>query len=122
MVSDSTTTVQDLKKRLAEFIAERDWDQYHHPKEVAISLVVEAGELLEVFQWANKKPVAELKKDGKFMARVRDEIPDVLGYCLDLAARLDIDVSRAFFEKMEKNRRKYPVEKSKGNHKKYTEL
>ena len=122
MASDSDTTIQALKDQLADFVAEREWEQYHHPKEVAISLAVEAGELLEIFQWTEKKPVAELKKDGKFMARVRDELPDVLGYCLDLAMRLDIDVSQAFSEKMESNKKRYPVEKSKGKHTKYTEL
>ncbi len=111
-----------MKDRLASFVTERDWDQYHHPKEVAISLSVEAGELLEIFQWMEKRPVAEIRSDARMMAMIRDELADVAGYCIDLASRLDIDLSTAFFEKMERNNLRYPIAKSRGNHKKYTEL
>jgi NTP pyrophosphatase (non-canonical NTP hydrolase) len=122
MASDRDTTIAELQKVLAKFITDRDWDRYHHPKEVAISLSVEASELLEIFQWAEKTKVEDIKNDPKLMEKIRDEVADVFGYTVDFASRLDIDVTKAFLDKMEKNRKKYPVEKSKGNHKKYTEL
>jgi len=124
MQSDSTATIKELKRVIAEFIKEREWDRYHHPKEVAVSLNVEAGELLEIFQWMEKEknPVEAIKKNPELMEKIRDELADVFGYTLDFASRLDIDLAQAFLKKMEKNEKKYPVHKSKGNHKKYTEL
>jgi len=119
---DSVTTIKELQDILSKFITDRDWDKYHHPKEVAVSLAVEAGELLEIFQWMDRVPVEQMKKDPKLMERIRDELADVLGYCLDFGKRLDIDITKAYIEKMAKNEKKYPVEKSRGNHKKYTEL
>lgn len=121
MESDRNTTLADCKKVIAQFISERDWDQYHHPKEVAISLNVEAGELLEIFQWT-RASLDEIKADPVIMEEIRDEVADVYGYLLDFASRLDIDITQAYLRKMEKNREKYPIHKSKGNHIKYTKL
>lgn len=120
--NDKNTTLDELKGIIAKFISERDWDGYHHPKEVAVSLSVEVGELLEIFQWMDKLPVEELKKNPELMERLRDELADVFGYTLDFADRLGIDITQAYLNKMQKNREKYPIHKSKGNHKKYTEL
>jgi dCTP diphosphatase len=118
-MDDSDTTLNDCKKVIARFISERDWDQYHHPKEVAISLNVEAGELLEIFQWTQAS-LEDIKADSEIMEEIRDEVADVFGYLLDFASRLDIDITRAYLRKMEKNQEKYPVERCKGSHKKYT--
>ena len=121
MKSDKDTTLEEAKKVIAEFITERDWDQYHHPKEVAISLNVEAGELLEIFQWTRASR-EQILADDELMEEIRDEVADVYGYLLDFASRLDIDITQAYLKKMGKNRAKYPIHKSKGNHIKYTKL
>jgi NTP pyrophosphatase (non-canonical NTP hydrolase) len=121
MESDTDTTLDYCKQVIAGFISERDWDQFHHPKEVALSLNVEAGELLEIFQWTRASR-DEIRADPEVMEEIRDEVADVFGYLLDLASRLDIDITQAYLKKMDKNRKKYPIHKSKGNHTKYTKL
>jgi NTP pyrophosphatase (non-canonical NTP hydrolase) len=121
MENDKDATIEDCKKVIAKFISERDWDKFHHPKEVAISLNVEAGELLEIFQWTRASR-DEILADDELMEEIRDEVADVYGYLLDFASRLNIDITQAYLKKMQKNRKKYPIHKSKGNHTKYTKL
>jgi dCTP diphosphatase len=94
--------------------------QFHDPKNMAISIAIEASELLQEFQWKNEKETEELIKDNK--DRVQDEIADVALYLFELADNLDIDLIEAMNVKMKKNEIKYPIKKSKGNAKKYTEL
>jgi len=110
----------ELQQKIIAFRDARDWKQFHNPKDLAISLLLEAGELLEHFQWKNaeevKKHLADHKND------VSDELADVLYWILLIANDLDIDVGAALSKKLVKNESKYPVEKAKGNHKKYTEL
>lgn len=122
MVSDSDTTIQFFKDRIAKFVKERDWEKYHHPKEVAISISIEAAELLELFQWIEKEHIVKIKKNEKAMKEIKEELADIMDYCLALANQLDIDVSQALYDKIRKNEEKYPVEKIRGNYKKYTEL
>lgn len=109
-----------LTERIVAFRDARNWKQFHNPKDLAISLMLEAGEVVEHFQWKNAeemaKHVAE-KKDA-----VSEELADVLYYLLLMARDLDIDLEAALARKMDINEAKYPVDKSKGNHKKYTEL
>ncbi len=119
---DSTTNVSKLKKLMEDFVHERDWEQFHTPKDLSIALAIEAAELMEIFQWKEQKNAAEIKKDDKTMAKVREELADVILYSLAIANRLDIDVSSAVEQKMVRNKQKYPVEKAKGTAKKYTEL
>ena len=109
-----------LRDSLRQFAAERDWDQFHSPKNLAMALAVEAAELLERFQWmteeqSKRPPPAEL-------ARVREEMADVLNYLVRLADKLDVDLLAAARDKVAINAQKYPVETSRGNAKKYSEL
>lgn len=112
--------IKDLTERIIAFRDARDWKQFHNPKDVALSLVLEASEVLEHFQWKNKeemeKYVVEKKED------IGDELADVLYWVLLMSHDLDINVLDALEKKIKKNEDKYPVEKAKGNHKKYTVL
>lgn len=104
-----------MKKAIEEirkFNEERDWEQFHTPENLAKSISIEAGELLECFQWSNKYN----KQDAC------EELADVVNYCILMADALDVDLETIVLEKLEKNRKKYPVEKAKGNSKKYNEL
>jgi len=112
--------VKNLQEKIAQFVSDRDWHQFHNPKDLAISLNLEASEVLEHFQWKSEKEMLEYVKTHK--EEVSDELADVLYWVLLMANNMDIDVVAASEKKLEKNAKKYPVEKSKGNHKKYTEL
>ncbi len=104
----------DLIQKLRQFRDERDWEQFHNAKDLALAINVEAGELLEAFLW---------KKDVYAKAeKVQEELADVFTYALLLADKLDLDVEAIVLKKMEENEKKYPVEKAKGTAKKYTEL
>lgn len=110
----------ELLKQLIDFRRERDWEQFHHPKDVAISLAIEAAELLEWFQWRNPQEIQQMLGTDKREA-LEDEIADVAVYLSYLCHDLDIDLSQAVQRKMEKNAAKYPVEKVKGRADKYNE-
>lgn len=112
--------IEDLKAKVVAFRDERDWEQFHNPKDAAISLCLEAAEVLEHFQWKNQEEIESYLTHNK--QQVSEELADVLSWVLLMCNDLDIDLSQAFLEKLEKNAKKYPVEKAKGNHKKYTEL
>ena len=98
--------------RIRKFNKDRDWQQFHTPENLAKSIAIEAGELLECFQWSN-----EFDQQA-----VQEELADVMSYCIDMADALGVDMEEILLEKIAKNEAKYPVEKSKGNSKKYTEL
>lgn len=119
MNKSERTTLPELQEIIRRFIDERDWSKFHNPKDLAISLSLEAAEVLEHFQWKNSDEIAAYIKRGK--SEVGDELADVLYWTLLLADKMNIDLVDAFNEKMEKNRNKYPIAKAKGNHKKYTE-
>jgi len=112
--------LRELRDALRRFAAERDWDQFHSPKNLAIALSVEAGELLERFQWLTEPESQSLSPADR--ARVEQELADVLLYLIRLADKLDVDLAEAAREKMKINVEKYPVEKARGKSKKYTEL
>jgi dCTP diphosphatase len=109
-----------LRTQLAQFADERDWDQFHNPKNLAMALIAEAGELVEHFQWLSPQQAENLPAETK--AEVALEIADVLLFLLRLADKLAIDPIAAAEQKMKLNAEKYPVEKSKGNAKKYNRL
>jgi dCTP diphosphatase len=113
-------SLQCLRDALRQFAVERDWDQFHFPKNLAIALSVEAAELLEHFQWMSESDSASISEQTS--ARVREELADVLLYLIRLADKLNIDLSVAAAEKLRINAAKYPIDKSRGNSKKYTEL
>ena len=117
------TTVNELEKlrdQLREFAAERDWDQFHSPKNLASALAVEAAELLENFQWLTEAQSKQLSADA--LKNVRAEIADVLLYLIRISDKLGIDLIAAAKEKIALNATKYPVEMAHGNSKKYTEF
>lgn len=109
-----------LRDQLRQFAQERDWDQFHSPKNLAAALVVEAGELLEPFQWLTNDESRSLPPDQ--LKAVSEELADVLLYLVRLADKLDIDLVTAASDKLIVNAEKYPVEKAKGSSKKYTGL
>lgn len=118
--SADADSLQVLRNALRAFAAERDWGQFHSPKNLAIALSVEAAELLEHFQWSRDGSVAELGDDR--LAEVREELADVLLYLIRLADKLDVDLFDAGRAKIALNSAKYPVDKSRGNARKYTRL
>jgi len=109
-----------LRDALRRFAAERDWDQFHSPKNLAVALSVEAAELLEHFQWLTDEQSAALSPETR--ARVGEEVADVLLYLIRLGDRLDLDLIACAREKLRRNAEKYPVEKARGNARKYTDL
>jgi NTP pyrophosphatase (non-canonical NTP hydrolase) len=114
--NDSTTTVSELRQILATFVAERDWSQFHSPKNVSMALAIEVAELMEHFQWLTTDASRKLADDPVKLAAVGEELADVVGYSLALANELGIDVSSAIRAKMVKNRLKYPAEEYRGRY------
>ena len=110
--SDSQTHIAELKQLVAEFVSQRDWEQFHSPKNLAMSISIEAAELMEHFQWLTCEQSQQ--PDSESLDQIRLELADVLCYCLGLANQLDIDVSQAMHDKMKLNRTKYPVEEIRG--------
>lgn len=108
---------EEAQKRALQFRDDRDWAQFHNSKDLAISISLEAAELLESFQWSG----ADLEPGGK-SDHVKEELADVLIYCSLLADHLGVDPASIMLEKISKNEEKYPVEKAKGSSRKYTEL
>ena len=113
---DETTTVAELRRLLMDFVAERQWEIYHDPKNLSMSIAIEAAELMEHFQWLRNDELKALKRDPDALAAIRDELADVTAYVLALANALDLDLSEALQEKMRKNALKYPVEKFRGRY------
>jgi len=111
--------VEELKLMLREFAEERDWDQFHSPKNLAMALSVEVGEIVECFQWLTEEESRRL--DDEALSRVSKEIGDVLIYLVRLADKLEVDPVKAAKEKLDINREKYPKELVKGKSKKYSE-
>ncbi len=115
-MSDS---IKELVEKAAAFRDARDWKQFHNPKDLAISISLEAAELLEIFQWSGADTEADTDKK---LAKVKEELADVLMYCFLMADRLDLDISEIVSTKLEANNRKYPVDKAYGKADKYTEF
>jgi dCTP diphosphatase len=114
------TDLEELRDRLREFSAAREWDTFHSPKNLAMALAAESGELLEVFQWLTEEQSRGL--DAKQQSAARDEVADILLYLIRIADRLGIDPIVEARRKLLENERKYPAEKARGNAKKYNEL
>jgi len=118
-------TLEEWQKFLCQFARERDWEQFHTPKNLAAALSVEASELLEIFQWLSDKQSKNLCKKSSSNKKVRrkiaHEMADVLVYLLRLSTVMDIDLMQAISEKMVENAKKYPAEKVRGSAKKYNE-
>ena len=112
--------INHLTKRIVAFRDARDWKQFHNPKDVALSLVLEASEVMEHFQWKSKEEMEKYIVTNK--SDIGEELADVLYWVLLMSTDLNIDILKALEEKMRKNEEKYPVEKAKGKHTKYTKL
>jgi dCTP diphosphatase len=114
--------MKNILEQIKEFRDERDWMQFHDPKNMAISISIEAAELMEHFQWRNKKEVEEYLKNRKNFTEVEEEIADIAMYLFELADNLGIDLLKAMRRKLKKNAKKYPVKKAKGVATKYNKL
>ena len=115
----------DLEKIIRhqrEFAEARDWDQFHTPKNLAMALVAEGGELLELFQWLTEEQAGRVMQSPERAEAVRHELADIFFYLARLADKLGVDLEAAFWEKMRENEKKYPADLARGNAKKYTEL
>lgn len=118
MVMDETTTIAELKDAVAAFVAIRDWQQFHTGKNLAMSIAIEAAEIMEHFQWQAVDEGQEVLGDDKVLAEVADELADVLIYCLSFAGQANIDISEVVKKKLARNERRFPVDKVRGTYKK----
>jgi len=115
-MSDQTTTIAALRQAMAEFVDARDWRQFHNPKNLAMSIAIEAAELMEHFQWLDLPAAAKIGESPKQLQQISEELADVLCYTLSLANALEIDVSAAVREKLIKNAAKYPADQFRGKY------
>lgn len=120
LMKGKAVALEDLQKLVVAFRDARDWKQFHNPKDCAISLSLEAAEVLEHFQWKNASEMEGRIQSHK--EEISEELADVLYWLLLMANDMNINLAAAFVKKLQKNGEKYPVEKSKGKHTKYTEL
>ena len=113
-MNETMSDIQEILNELRRFNAERDWDQFHNGKDLAVALSIEASELLEAFLWKSAEE-AQLSK-------IKEELADVLNYAFQMADRYQLDIKQIMLDKLAKNAAKYPAEKAKGSAKKYNEL
>ncbi len=113
---DQTTTVAELREVMRQFVDERDWRQFHTPKNLSMALAIEVAELMEHFQWLSPQASRDLVDNADALHAVGEELADVVGYALAIANELDIDVAQAMRAKMVKNREKYPAEEYRGRY------
>jgi len=111
MASDKDARLSELKKKVAQFRDERNWRQFHNPKNLVMSIAVEAAELMELFQWKSLEESEKVKEDKEAYQKACEELADVVIYCLSLAEAMGIDISAAVEEKLAANGKKYPKEK-----------
>jgi NTP pyrophosphatase (non-canonical NTP hydrolase) len=119
---DSETNLQELKDRIKKFCEDRDWGQYHNPKDLSIGIITEASELLEHFRFKSEDQSSAFLDDEIKKKEISEELADILFFVMRLSQKYRIDLSDSLEEKLKKNEERYPVEKSKGSNKKYTEL
>ena len=122
LVSDSETSVEFAKGYIKKFCEDRDWDQFHSPKDLSIGLITEAAELLELFRFKSPEEIAQLFEKPATREKIADELSDSFYFVLRFAQKYNFDLISELKKKMNKNAARYPVEKSKGNNKKYNEL
>lgn len=114
--------VEKLKKYLEEYAKERDWEQFHNPKNLAMAMAVETSELLEIFQWLTPEQALKFKHEGENKEKVAHELADIMTYLILISKYLDINLPEAIERKLKHNAEKYPVDKARGNAKKYNEF
>jgi len=116
LATDENTTVAELRREIAEFIRQRDWEQFHDPKNLSMAIATEAAELMEHFRWVANEASREQVRDPESLAAIEEELADIMAFALSFANSAGIDISSALRSKMAKNARKYPVEKYKGRY------
>jgi len=119
---DQKVTVSELKERVDRFISEREWNKYHKPKDLSISIVLESSELLEHFQWLADDEIEIMLKDSQKLQQIESELADIVIYCLSLSNALRSDLSNVVLRKLEEDEKKYPSEKVKGSYRKYNQI
>ena len=107
-------SIEGILPQLLKFRSQREWEQFHLPKELAAAISIEASELQEIFLWREMETAEEVKRDARRMSQVCDEVADILIYLLFLSHDLDIDLPQAVLDKLEKNKRKYPEQEYRG--------
>ena len=122
MLSDAATTLADLKQRVLAFVRERDWEQFHSPKNLSMALAAEAAELMEHFLWTGGEASHVRAREAARRREIEDELADVVIYALEFANVTGTDLAAAIETKLAANARKYPVDKARGRADKYTEL
>jgi len=122
LYEDEKTTIGNLKNLVKTFCEDRDWDQYHNPKDLAIGIITESSELLELFRFKSDKEVIDIFANENKKQEVMNELADVLYFILRFAEKYQIDLSSEFHKKMSENNKKYPIEKCKGLSRKYDKL
>jgi NTP pyrophosphatase (non-canonical NTP hydrolase) len=120
-MTDTKATIADMKKAAKEFARERDWEQYHNPKDLSIGLMIEVAELMEHFRFKDNNQISERLVDAARRKEIEAEIGDITHFLVRLADVMKIDLSDAFYEKLKEAANKYPVNKVKGINKKYDE-
>ena len=113
---------KSILQKIKKFREERDWMQFHNPKDMAEAMVIEAGELLEHFLWKTPGEAKTYVKNKKNLKEVEKELADIFNYAFELSDNLDIDIEKAIIEKLKENAKKYPVKKAKGKATKYNQL
>ncbi len=116
--NDSKTTISELKNVMADFVKNRDWQKYHDPKNLSMSIAIEAAELMELFQWIKNEEAMAVNKNSPLYNEACDEVSDIILYCLSLANVLKIDLASAIINKVGKNVKKYPEDTCRGDYKK----
>ena len=114
-MNDINTTITELKKIVEDFIDERDWSQFHNPKNLSMALAIEAGELMDIFKWNSTQECEDMMSEKNTRQDATDELADIMIYALAFSNRNNINISSAIEKKMIKNRKKYPTEKFKGH-------
>jgi dCTP diphosphatase len=113
-MKDTDTTVAALKELARDFRNRRDWEQFHTPKNLSMSIAIEAAELMEEFQWLSSEDFQQLRKDEEKLTRLGEELADIIIYCLSFANSLNIDIATAVVDKLAKNAGRYPEDEYKG--------
>ena len=119
---DNKTTIFDLEQRIKKFCEERDWNQFHNPKDLAIGISTEANELLDIFRFKTNEQMVAMFQDSVMKVHIEEEIADVLFFILRFAQMNHLDLEQCLNDKLIKNAKKYPVDKIKGKNLKYTEI
>jgi NTP pyrophosphatase (non-canonical NTP hydrolase) len=119
---DDDTTLSELKGLVKQFCEARNWDQFHNPKDLAIGISTEAGELLDIFRFKSNDEIIQMMNDPERRESIGDELSDVLYFVLRFAQMNNIDLTEALLKKLKRNELNYPITKSKGSNKKYNEV